>query len=166
MAASTRESDDTDGAGGNSQWDAYSDYQLVSRNVTEAIDSATRAFSMIDQSALTGRKLKGRETELRADILDAAMRLRVELEAERERGESYASDILDRWEGEEGFLRRFRSDPGLVYEQADWFEQFVSDIRRAGWELGYLKAGKENDEQNGGSSQDGQIHAMIEGGVI
>lgn len=149
------------------QWDAYSDYQLVSKWVTKSIRDAIEAYALLDQSAHTGNKVGTKEeTRLRADILAAAMRLRVELESERDRGEDYASEILEDWEGDDGYINRFRRAPFNGTSDLDWFADFVSQIRRAGWELGYLKAGEEKDGKQSGDAYDGQIREMIEGGVI
>ena len=64
-----------------SQWDAYSDYQLVSKWVTKSIRDAIEAYALLDQSVHTGNKVRTKEeTQLRADILAAAMTLRIEQE--------------------------------------------------------------------------------------
>lgn len=146
-----------------SEWDAYSDYQLVSKWVTSSIRDAIEAYALLDQGGMTGYKVDAREeAQLRADVLAAAVRLRIELESERKRGEEYAEEILDRWEGEEGFIKRFRNAPSQQTGQLEFFEGFVSDIRRAGWELGYLKAGREESGDGTGDPYDGEVRDLME----
>jgi hypothetical protein len=144
------------------QWDAYSDYQLVSKGVTKVIHDAIEAYALLDQSAHTGNKVGTKEeTRLRADILAAAMRLRVELESERDRGEDYASEILEDWEGDDGYINRFRRAPFNGTTDLEWFADFVSQIRRAGWELGYLKAGREEQAEHQGDEEDSEVYDLI-----
>lgn len=143
------------------QWDAYSDYQLVSRGVAKSIRDATRAYAEIVSGIRSGYKIGPQEeAELRADILSAAITLRTELKNEREKREIY-DEILSRWEGEEGYISRFR-DADLTTQPGEWFEEFVEDIRRAGWELGYLKAGRKEEEENKGDSEDSEVFQLIE----
>lgn len=152
--------------GPDSEWDAYSDYAQVSQRVTESISDAMDAYAALDNAVATGNKLNLRErTLLRADILAAAMRLQIELEAERDRGADYAEKMLDRWEGDEGYINRFRTS-SFVDHSPEWFNDFASDIRRAGWELGYLQAGRENKIDQTPDGEDGDIRSMIDGGEI
>lgn len=147
------------------QWDAYSDYQLVSQRVTRSISDALDAYVLIDAGMKTGYKLRAQEeAELRADILGAAMRLRIELENERESREVY-DEILSDWEGDEGYISRFRK-MNLEGQPGAWLEEFITQIRRAGWELGYLKAGREEESKAGGGAYDGEVVDMIEGMTI
>ena len=150
----------------DTQWDAYSDYQHVSRRVAGSIGDAIDALSIIESGKVTGEKLSSREeTDLRADVLGAVIRLQTELENEREQRETY-DEILSRWEGEEGFIARFRALDVMAARSEPWLQQFAQDIHRAGWELGYLKAGEEKEGKQAGDAYDGEIREMIEGGVI
>lgn len=145
------------------EWDAYSDYALVSKWVTKSIRDAMEAFALLDQATQTGYKIKSREeAQLRADILAAAMRLRVELESERDSGAEYAEKILDRWDGEDGYIEQFRATGMRETNELDWFGEFASDIRRAGWELGYLQAGRKQEEDNHGDAEDSEVFEVIE----
>lgn len=148
------------------QWDAYSDYQHVSRRVAKSIGDAIDAISIIESGKVAGEKLSSREeTDLRADVLGAVIRLQTELENEREQRDTY-DDILSRWEGEEGFIARFRGLDVMDARSEPWLQQFAKDIHRAGWELGYLKAGEEKDGEQTGQPFDGEIYDMVDGGVI
>ncbi len=150
----------------DSEWDAYSDYALVSKWVTKSIRDAIEAFALLDQASRTGHKIDSREeTQLRSDILAAAMRLRVELEAEQERGAQYANEILGKWESGkdgEGYIEQFRTAPRGSTPELPFLVEFASDIRRAGWKLGYLQAGREQEQENQGDSGDSEVYQMIE----
>jgi len=153
-------------SGAETQWDAYSDYQHVSRRVAASIGDAIDALTIIESGKVAGEKLTSREeTDLRADVLGAVIRLKTELENERDSREEY-DDILSRWEGEEGFIERFRSLDVMNPQSEAWLQRFASDIHRAGWELGYLKAGEEKEGKQSGDPYDGEIREMIDGGVI
>lgn len=146
----------------DTEWDAYSDYRFVSQAVTRSIRDAIEAFALLDQATQTGYKIKSKEeAQLRADILAAAMRLRVELQSERDRAE-YAQDILDKWEGEDGYISEFRAAGMRETSSLKWFEDFASDIRRAGWELGYLQAGREEEADKHGDAEDSEVLEVIE----
>jgi len=147
-------------------WDAYSDYKDVSNRLTKSIDSAIEAFSLLDQAKQTGYKVPAKVMmQERAEIVAAAMRLRVELEAEAERDEEYATDILEKWTGvgdEPGYLTQFRTAPPGGTAELEFLEEFATDIRRAGWHLGYLQAGREQEKENQGESGDSEVYQMIE----
>lgn len=150
-------------ASAEGEWDAYSDYRFVSQAVTRSIRDAIEAFALLDQATQTGYKIRAKEeAQLRADILAAAMRLRVELESERDRGLDYAEDILGKWEGENGYINQFRAAGVRQTSSLEWFEEFASDIRRAGWELGYLQAGREEEPDKYGDSEDSEVYEVIE----
>ena len=146
----------------DTQWDAYSDYQHVSRRVAGSIGDAIDALSIIESGKVTGEKLSSREeTDLRADVLGAVIRLQTELENERDQRETY-DEILSRWEGEEGFIARFRALDVMAARSEPWLQQFAQDIHRAGWELGYLKAGSETKDKSGGEKDDSDIQELFE----
>ncbi|UXF50877.1 MAG: hypothetical protein HQRvContig02_20 [Haloquadratum phage sp.] len=148
--------------GADTEWDAYSDYQHVSRRVAGSIGDAIDAISVIDSGKVAGEKLSSREeTDLRADVLGAVIRLQTELENERDQNEVY-DEILARWEGDEGYINRFRGVDPMDYQAEAWLQQFARDIHRAGWELGYLKAGREEKQNRGGDAYDGEVRDMIE----
>lgn len=148
------------------KWDAYSDYQDVSNRLTKSIDAAIEAFALLDQARQTGCKINSKhEMQERAEIVAAATRLRVELESESARGEEYAEEILDKWVGEgdeEGYLAKFRHAPRGGIADLEFLEEFATDIRRAGWELGYLRAGREEKAENQGDSADSEVQKVIE----
>ena len=149
-------------SGPETQWDAYSDYQHVSHRVAGSVGDAVDAISIIDSAEVAGEKLSPREeNDLRADVLGAVIRLQTELENERDTREVYG-EILDRWQGQEGFINQFRDLDLPVLQSQPWLQQFATDIHRAGWELGYLKAGREEKQSRGGDAYDGEVREMIE----
>lgn len=145
------------------QWDAYSDYQHVSRRVSKRISDATDAIQTINGAKRAGEKIKPPdETDLRADVMWAVTRLQTELENERDSNETY-DEILSRWYGEEGFIERFETMSVMDQRREPWLNEFAADINRAGWELGYLKAGSEKENSDSGDKADGEVRDIIEG---
>lgn len=157
---SRRESDRGDDV--RSEWEAYADYQSVSERVAESVADAIDALSRIEARGHVNRKHKDVETVDRSSVLSAVAFLRTELENGRESKQVY-DDILTRWEGEDGYLQRFRMMGMRDLESEPWIQQFAEDLHRAGWELGYLKAGREKQIGESGDGHDGELRDMIEG---
>lgn len=123
------------------KWEGYSDYRRVSGQVAASIDEALDAYAAIDSAHAENARVSADDAaEARQKILGAALKLAPELENDREVEKQYAS-ILNRWQGEDGFLQRLDSI-SLRETSPAWLRQFVLDIRTAGWELGYLQAGR------------------------
>lgn len=146
-----------------SEWEAYADYQSVSERVAENIDDAIDALCYLESVKDAGYKPKpGEEADYRALVLTAATSLKTELENERDSKTVY-DEILNRWEGEDGYINRFREVDVINHTAGAWMYQFADDLHRAGWELGYLKAGREKQIGESGDSHDGELRDMIEG---
>ena len=137
----------------NSHWQAYGDYQSVSQRVAQSIDDAIDAYAQIQSLHQEGARVKSEPAaEARSRILSAALKLIPELEHDKQKH----SEILERWQtdgsvaseddDELGFVKRLNTVQ-LTRSCPDWLHQFVIDIRTAGWELGYLKAGRSVDEE-------------------
>jgi hypothetical protein len=155
-------SNEPDRPDAETQWDAYSDYQHVSRRVAKRISDATDAIQTINGAKKAGIKIQpANEKDLRADVMSAVTRLQTELENERESNETY-DEILSRWHGEEGFIERFETMSVLDQRPEPWLNEFAADINRAGWELGYLKAGSETKDNSGGEKDDSDIQELFE----
>lgn len=123
------------------RWEGYSDYEIVSRQVATSVDRAIEAFSRIEAAHIEDAAIdKSTAAEARGRIRAATMKLIPEMEADREDVEQYDT-ILSRWEGEDGLLVAFR-EASLRRECPGELYQLVLDIKTAGWELGYLKAGR------------------------
>lgn len=131
------------------KWEGYSNYEAVSRDMSMAVSNAVDAFATLQGSEVEGA-IRNPEAvaRARADITAAALRLYVELAEESDNDEQY-EEMLERWGGPladtEGFLDEMR-EVSLYDGVPDWLFQFVVDIRTAGWELGYLKAGRRTRE--------------------
>lgn len=126
-------------------WEAYSDYQTVSKRVAASVDDALDAYALLDGAHQENAKLsRNRAAQIRQKILSAAMRLLVELEEEKDSKDVY-EEILKRWKGGEdngdGYIRELREHK-LQNTMPDFMFQFMLDIRRAAWHLGYLQAGR------------------------
>lgn len=135
--------------GRGSYYEAYSDYYQVSQSVAKSIGEAIDAYATLEAAHTEGASLRPDEAaKCRRDILAAAMRLVTEMEQDGDEKEIYA-EILTRWRGDgesDGFLRELQQQQlnnGLPH----WMFQFVMDIRRAGWELGYVRAGREKKKE-------------------
>lgn len=125
----------------NTRWEGYSDYQKVSIRVGETIENAVDAYARLD--SLHTEKIPVEPelaAEARARIKSAAMKLIPELENDRDTVDFY-DEVLERWQGDEGYLQELR-EVSLERRCPDWLEKMVIDIRKVGWELGYLQAGR------------------------
>lgn len=149
------------GDGSKQEWDGYSDYRTVSSRIGSNIFDAIDAYARIHRGHVENERMKTEvATQAGMRILAAAMSLMVEVENQHNpdaTGESRdeIDRIYERWQNggagdedidvpDEGFIRAFE-DVQLSRDAPDWLYQFVVDIRRAGWELGYLKAGEYED---------------------
>jgi hypothetical protein len=123
------------------RWRGYADYRTVSIRVAQSIDSALDAYARIHGAHAEGASIEPElAAEARGRIMSAALKLIPELQQDRDSVEQYDT-ILERWEGDDGFVSRF-AQLSLQDQCPGWMHQFVIDIRTAGWELGYLQAGK------------------------
>lgn len=131
----------------DTRWEGYSDYRQVSGRLASTIDDAIEAYAVIDASHSEDAQIpRDLARDARASILSAAMMLQMEMKRERDDEEKPYDDILSRWEGEEGYLRQL-DDVQLRRMRPGWLHDFVLDIRRAGWELGYLQAGRTSSQE-------------------
>jgi hypothetical protein len=146
------------------EYDGFANYESVSNRIEETIYASIEAYARLGQADPSQYKI-GREEErhLRAEILTAALIMEIEIEEHASAGEEWAEDILGRWSGENGYIDRLRQAPSGEAAR-DWCRQFVTDIRRAGVRLGYLKAGREveqEDELADADPYDSDIYDMI-----
>jgi len=140
----------------DTRWEAYADYRKISLRVAGAIEDAVNAYARLDSAHQEGAQIQPElAAEARARILGAVMKLMPELEEDRETVDLY-DEILTRWEhGEEpeddsspGYIEAI-NQTRLKDESPSWLFQLVLDIRQAGWELGYLQAGRKRDAGDG-----------------
>jgi len=125
----------------DTRWEGFADYQRVGERVAKSVYDAVDAFAAIKARHTENSKIKPElASQARAQIHGPAIRVKIEMESDREAVDLY-DEILSRWEGEEGFLEKF-DQTQLEHECPDWLEMFVTDIRRGAYELGYLQAGR------------------------
>lgn len=143
------------------RWEGYADYEKVSVDIAESINKAVRAYSHIDSIHAEGAPMQpGMAARARSRILAAAIQLRTEMEDDKEVDEFY-QEALGRWEGEDGYITRL-SSISLREQCPGWLFQFVTDIRRAGWKLGYLQAGRRNVAEKQVDDDTQQVRDMFE----
>lgn len=141
------------------RWEGYSDYQNVSQHITRTVNRALQSYARIDAAMTEGAPIDP-ETAARAhaDIFEAALSLVAEMEHDRMAVAKY-DQILERWQGDGGYLKRFQNVQ-LGREMPAFVQQFVMDIRSAAWELGYLQAGR-NRSTTDTDTPDQQAEAMF-----
>lgn len=145
-----------DGSTDGEIWDGYSDYRTVSSRIGTLVFDAIEAYADIHSIHVEGAVIQPNQAaRARSRILAAAMALKAEMSHERDKNEDVA-EILKRWEEglegsdvdvdvpADGFVSAFRGIR-LYDDDPDWLSQFVEDIWRSGWELGYLKAGRREE---------------------
>lgn len=141
------------------RWSGYSSYDAVSESIAEAVVDAVMAYSTVDSMYAEHAPMTAElATRARSKLLSASMQLRDEMERDRDNVDFY-DDALSRWEGEDGYLRRL-SDLSLQDECPGWLFQFVLDIRKAAWELGYLRAGR-NEPIETPNPDEAEVEAMF-----
>jgi len=190
-------------------WDGYSDYKTVSKNIVEATQNAITAFAELESRHAEGARVKPTmAARARMHIKAAALQLLPELQRNSDSNEEYEK-ILARWTGgsddadddddddrpqlpasdggtvqperqdaddgagyeysprdsdnddTEGYLDRL-STVTLHEECPGWLEQFVLDIKMAGFELGYLQAGR-SVSVNDDPGVDEDVNEMFDG---
>jgi len=128
----------------DTRWEGYSDYRTVSQEMADSIQSAVRAYAYIDSAHQEGAKVTPAEAaEARARILSAAVSLIPEMDEDKDTVELY-DDVLERWQGDDGYVRRL-SDTKLSQQSPSWLFKMVLDLRKVGWKIGYLQAGRSRE---------------------
>jgi len=125
-------------------WEGYSHYKTVSKNVADTVNNAIDAYAYLDSLHNEHAPIDpGVAAEARRYILSAVLKLKAELERDRDEKDIY-TEILTRWEDvddDPGFITQLH-ETELQSNMPGWMFQLMMDIRTAGWELGYLKAGR------------------------
>jgi len=144
----------TPGGGGREDkrtWEGYADYYRVSDRYARAVSDATDSYHALRAAHVEGATVDPQlAAEARAGIKAAGMRLLPELERERDRNELY-DEICERWlegtDGGKGLWYRL-DDVELRRQCPSWLFRMMRDIRMAAWELGYIKAGREERDES------------------
>jgi hypothetical protein len=130
-------------------WEGYSHYKSVSKSVAQTIDNAIEAYALLDSLHTEHAQITpDTAAEARSYILGAVLKLKPELERDRDEKDVY-KEILSRWEDgddDDGYITQLHSTE-LQQNMPGWMFQLLMDIRTAGWELGYLKAGRSSKEE-------------------
>lgn len=155
------------------QWDGFSIYAEVSRDIHMAVADAVDSYSQLAAMHSESAKIeKGEAAEHKANILRAANRLLTELKQEQHR--EPLEKILVAWAGESDDPH----DDGRIddllaaevwREMPESLHELVNEIHEAAWRLGYLKAGRETEADPHGdpeSSGLGMIEDALETGAI
>jgi hypothetical protein len=155
---------DDSGSGSTSRWDGYSDYRTISVRMASAISDALDAYSRIDSKhAESARVPPELAAELRSRIQYAVLELIPELQQDRDDVDAF-DEILQRWldgEGEEpGVITRL-DGVQLTKRCPGWLFQVMIDLKTAGWELGYLQAGRVESEPD--DPVEAETESMFEG---
>lgn len=148
----------------NGRFEGYSHYKTISSSIAESIDEALSAYAVLDSLHAEGAKVGSQQAaRARSRIKLAALKLVPELRGDAHHNEQY-QQMLARWHGsfeveqEDGPPKKVQpeyptSTPDGGYFEAlseirlqqhcpEWLEDWVIDIRTAGWEIGYLQAGR------------------------
>lgn len=121
-------------------FEAYTNFNEVESNKFQAISKAIDSYELLEADHhQSGGTNPNRAIEARASIRRAAKMLLVEIDVNKD-NEPY-DEIYERWTGDGGFIDEFK-DLDLELECPEWLDDFLDDIRRASWELGYYRAGR------------------------
>ena len=73
---------------------------------------------------------------------------------------------IDKWYGddeeEEGWVEILQATATTRVPEKQFLGDLAHSIRRAGWELGYLKAGRENETDDEGDADDAEVIQLIQ----
>jgi len=137
------------GDAGGSHWDGYSDYRTISLRMANTIADAIDAYSKLDAAHREGAPVNPSDAaQLRARIQRASIELIPEMEQDRDDVELY-DRVLTRWKGGEGTgagLVARLDETAFTEECPGWLFQVCLDMKRVGFKLGYLAAGRHESE--------------------
>lgn len=141
-------------------FEAYSDYQHISREIAHDILDAGRAATAIQRYHNERGQYQAREVgEASASLLTPAYMLVEQMEMHRG-GNDTLDDILEDWNGENGYLVRIQ-ETDFVNEYPEFMDEFVRQLHRAGLELGYLKAGRSREKTEIDDERDAVVDNMF-----
>lgn len=151
--------DEKDEEGGGSRWKGFSDYENVAAQLHEDINNAVRAYSHLNSKDQQNIGLTPQTAvQTRQAILHIAKRLKYEIE---KNGHVDAFEGMeDDWTGDDGYVARLERTDFYSDGVPPWLEDMVDDIVKAGWELGYTKAGIERPANP--DEDDEQVKEMID----
>ena len=154
-------------AEGQRRWDGYSDYKTISDSIARQINAANAAHADIKARHKQGARLtRDRAASAESHIFAAIHQLKHEIRREKDSNDELG-EIWDRWteggeEFDQGLLDKL-DQTYLVNDCPEWVGTLVDDIYQAGWELGYIAAGRTESGPDPSDPHDGEVLDMIEG---
>lgn len=123
------------------KWSSYSDYEKVVESVADRVERAIDAFGHLN--ACQSQRIAvsdGSAVGTKKALIGVGVRLKPEVRMNRH-VEPF-DDVWDRWEGEDGMVSDLY-DADFVEDVPSWLPQYIEDVTTVAWELGYIKAGRE-----------------------
>jgi len=123
------------------RWSSYSDYEAELEQMHANIRDANSAYAFLVSAQSQDITVSNRSfISTKQALLEAGLRLKTEIRVNK--NVEPFTEIWERWDGEEGYVRLLRNHD--FHESVpDWLGQYNDDIMDAAWELGYLKVGQE-----------------------
>lgn len=144
----------------HTEYEAYSDYQHISREIAHDILDAGRAASAIQRYHSEGGEYDPRQIgEAAATVLTPALMIVEQLKI-YEGSSDELDKILDDWTGDDGYIARMRATD-FVREDPAFLQEFVRQMHHAGLELGYLQAGREETTREIDDERDAAVDDMF-----
>lgn len=128
----------------STRWNSFSNYGDIAEDVHQAVVGAIEAQAFIHAMHQEGARVSPEDAaEASARMLSAARRLLTEMRRENERNsDGPYDDILEKWEGPNGYISQLAGS-NLSDSSPAFLHDFVEDIHRAAFEIGYIRAGRE-----------------------
>lgn len=148
------------------RWEGYSNYQLIAWQLAKDVNRAMKAGAKIQRYHQEDARVEPEvAAEASARLLTPALQFIPEMQAQLEIDDvEVYEEVLERWLGEEG-------ETGIVKEIAEhqftetspgFILDYLLDLKRVGWELGYLKSGRMQSQPE--DPVEAEAIAMVEGG--
>lgn len=132
-----------EGEESDTYYEGYSDYQSVSQDIGSSVADAIDGYSLVVSSG-GGRLDRSRASTAKGYILAAALRLLPEVE-ESKAAKPELGEIYERWTGDDGYIQSLE-EISLATETPGWLREFVLDIRKSAWKVGYLRAAEKRSD--------------------
>jgi len=143
--------------GSKKQWQGFSDYEDVAAQLHKDINRAVDAYAHLDSRDTQGISLTP-DTAIKARSAILKITKRLSQEVERQNHMSPFDEMSKRWHGdgedEVGYVKKLEN--ANFYEDGlpPWLSDLVNAIVTAGWELGYLKAGRQRSTPDGDNTKE------------
>lgn len=142
------------------RYEGYTDFKSVSQRIAKSVDDALEGYAFA--ASVTEEGYRGDKEEVvyaKSAIRGAALKLvpelRLNAQGSSDDGAEEFEEMLRRWmehgvDDNTGYIEAIRHVDFYDINEPipDWVEDFVLDIRSAAFKLGYLKAGRVEEETN------------------